>query len=150
VIDKNRIPKELLSLLEEKLQGASDDITFPPPAFDAMKGEFIAFDVEKETFTNKFPVLKEHLNPYGYMQGGFISAAIDNTIGPLSLLVSSPNFTRSMEIKYGKVISPSFDYIYVTARFIKKKKRQLFFEAIVANSDGEKLVSAKSTHWIIG
>ncbi|MDQ6958246.1 MAG: PaaI family thioesterase [Mariprofundaceae bacterium] len=149
MIDKKRIPKELLPLLEEKLQGRSDEINFPPPAFDAMKGEFVDFDVEKEIFTNRFPVLSEHLNPYGYMQGGIISAAIDNTIGPLSLLVSSPNFTRSMEVKYGKVIPPSLGYIYVTARFVEKKKRQLFFEAVVANSDGEKLASAKSTHWIL-
>ena len=137
------------NLLEEKLQGRTDEIDFPTPVFDAMKGEVIDYDIEKAFLKSKFPILHEHLNPYGYMQGGIISAAIDNTIGPLSLLVSPPNFTRSMNVKYGKVVSPELGYIYVTARFIEKKKRQLFFEAVVEDSDGNKLASAKSTHWII-
>jgi acyl-coenzyme A thioesterase PaaI-like protein len=149
MIDRNRIPKKLLSLLDEQLQGRTDEIDFPPPIFDAMKGEVVDYDIETQTFTNRFPVLAEQLNPYGNMQGGIISAAIDNTIGPLSLLVAPPNFTRSMEVKFGKVVSPDLGYITVKARFIERKKRQLFFEAVVENRDGEKLASAKSTHWVI-
>ena len=150
MIDKKRIPKELLPLLEERLQGRTDEINFPPPVFDALKGEVVHYDIEHETLTNRFPILGEHLNPYGNMQGGIIAAVIDNTIGPLSLLVSPPNFTRYMEVKYGKVVSPDLGFIYVTAKFTGKKKRQLFFEAVVKNGDGEKLASAKSTHWLIG
>ncbi|NOR51121.1 MAG: PaaI family thioesterase [Gammaproteobacteria bacterium] len=149
MIDYARIPKEIIPLLEEKLKGRDDEIDFPPPVFDAMKGEVIEYDIDKESITNRFPVLKEHLNPYGNMQGGIIAAAIDNTIGPLSLIVSPPNFTRYMEVKYGKVVSPDLGYIYVTARFVEQKRRQLFFEAVVKNGDGEKLASAKATHWVI-
>ncbi len=149
MIDKDRIPKAILPALEAKLQGREDEINFPPPVFDAMKGEVIDFDMEKESLTNKFPVLSEHLNPYGSMQGGIIAAAIDNTIGPLSLLVSPPSFTRYLTVKYGKVVSPELGYVYVIATFIGKKKRQLFFEAIVQDSDGNKLASAKATHWVI-
>jgi len=127
MIDKNRIPQALLPLLEAKLQGRKDEITFPPPVFDSMQGEVIDFDLEKESFKNKFPVLPEHLNPYGTMQGGIIAAAIDNTIGPLSLLVSPPSFTRYLTIKYGKVVTPELEYIFVTATYTGKKKRQLFF-----------------------
>ncbi len=144
MIDKTRIPKALLPLLEAKLQGRDNEINFPPPVFDMMKGEVINFDAEKESFTNRFPILDEQLNPYGTMQGGMIATAIDNTIGPLSMLVSPPNFTRYITVKYGKVVSPDLGYIYVTATFIGKKKRQLFFEAIVKDSDGNELASAKS------
>ena len=149
MIDKSRIPEALLPLLEAKLQGRMEEIHFPPPVFDSMQGEVIDFDIEKESFTNRFPILTEHLNPYGNMQGGIIAAAIDNTIGPLSLLVSSPSFTRYLTIKYGKVVSPDLDYITVTATFTGKKKRQLFFEAVVEDSEGNKLASAKATHWVI-
>jgi acyl-coenzyme A thioesterase PaaI-like protein len=149
MIDKDKIPKELLPLLEAKFQGRTDEINFPPPVFDAMKGELIDFDIENKSLTNRFPVLSEHLNPYGNMQGGIIAAAIDNTIGPLSMLISPPNFTRYMNVKYGKAVSPDLGSIYVMARFTGKKKRQLFFEAVVEDSDGNKLASAKSTHWVI-
>ena len=149
MIDRKRIPEEILALLDEKLAGRSDEIDFPPPVFDAMQGEVIAYDLENNSLSTRFPVLKEQLNPYGSMQGGIIAAAIDNTIGPLSLLISPPNFTRQMEVKYSKVVSFELGYIYITARFIKKNKRQLFFEAVVENKDKEKLASAKSRHWII-
>ena len=149
MIDKDRIPKALIPLLEIKLRGREDEIDFPPAIFDAMKGEVIDFDIDKESLTNKFPILSEHLNPYGNMQGGIIAAAIDNTIGPLSMLVSPPNFTRYLTVKYGKIISQELSYIYVTATFTGKKKRQLFFEAIVQDSDGNKLASAKAIHWVI-
>lgn len=149
MIDRKRIPEEILALLDEKLAGRSDEIDFPPPVFDAMQGEVIAYDLENNSLSTRFPVLKEQLNPYGSMQGGIIAAAIDNTIGPLSLLVSPPNFTRQMEVKYSKVVSFELGYIYITARFIKKNKRQLFFEAVVENKDKEKLASAKSRHWLI-
>jgi len=149
MIDLKRIAKQLHPLLEEKFKGRMDAIDFPPPVFDALQGEVIDFDIEKETFTNKFPVLDKHLNPYGYMQGGIIATAIDNTIGPLSLLIAPPNFTRYITVKYGKVISPDMGFIYVNASFSGQKKRQLFFEAVVSDSTGEKLASAKATHWII-
>lgn len=149
MIDKDRIPKAFLPLLEANLKGRTEEIDFPPPVFDAMKGELVNYDAEKQTLVNRFPILNEQLNPYGNMQGGIISAAIDNTIGPLSLLVSPANFTRYMETKYGKVVSADLDYIYVTAIFIEKKKRQLFFKATVEDKEGNKLASAKSINWII-
>ena len=144
MINRDKIPEFLLPILDIKLQGRTDDINFPPPVFDAMKGEVVDYDVESESLKNRFPILKEQLNPYGSMQ-----AAIDNTIGPLSLLVSAPNFTRRMQVKYIKVVSPKLNYIYVTAKFIEKKKRLLFFEAVVEDIDGNKLASAKSTNWVI-
>jgi acyl-coenzyme A thioesterase PaaI-like protein len=149
MINKDKIEEKLLLLLEAKLHERTDDFNFPPPVFDAMKGEVVDFDIKTEFLKNRFPVLSEHLNPYGNMQGGIIAAAIDNTIGPLSMLISPPNFTRYMNVKYGKAVSPDLGSIYVVARFTGKKKRQLFFEAVVEDSDGNKLASAKSTHWVI-
>ncbi len=149
MINKNKIPSSILALLETKLQGIDREIDFPPPVFEALKGEVVSFDAEKEVLINKFPVLKEHLNPYGNMQGGIIAAAIDNTIGPLSMLVSPPNFTRYLNLKYGQVVSPELGSVLVTATYTGKKKRQLFFEAVVHDHDGNVLASAKAIHWII-
>ena len=150
MIDRERIPKELLALLDKHLTtNIPTNFNFPPPVFDAMQGEIVDYNLDEKTLTNRFPILAEHHNPYGNMQGGIIAAAIDNTIGPLSLFVAPPNMTRQMDIKYSKIVSPDLGYIYVTAKFIKKNKQQLFFEAIVENSQTEKLASAKARHWII-
>jgi len=149
VIDKSKLPQKLWAIVDEKLQGLADNINFPPPSYDVMKGKIIDFDEKINVFKNSFPIMPEYLNPYGNMQGGFISAAIDNTIGPLSMLVAPPNFTYVMEVKYGKIVPPELENIYVTATLIEQKKRLLYFQAIVESKDGEKLASAKSTHWII-
>lgn len=149
MIDKERIPQEVLLLVEERLQGLGDEIVFPPPVFDAMQGEVVDFDIENGILRNRFPILSDYLNPYGSMQGGMVAAAIDNTIGPLSMLVSTPNVTRTMTVKYRKPVLPEMEHIVVTARFVEQIKRQLFFEAVVEAVSGEKLASAKATHWVV-
>ncbi len=149
MIDKDRIPAELLPMLESKLAGREDQFEIPPPVFDAMQAEMVDYDLAEASLTVKFPVLDEQLNPYGNMQGGMIAAAIDNTIGPLSMLVAPPNFTRHMEVKYRKVISPDLGHFYVTARFVEQKKRQLIFDVVVKDKEGNNLATANSTNWVV-
>lgn len=50
--------------------------------FEVMKPKIMEY-VHKESLTIAFPVLEEYLNPDGRMQGGFITAAFDNTFGAL-------------------------------------------------------------------
>ena len=66
----------------------------PPPVFTSMQGEFVDFDLEEGILVTRFPVRQDYLNPYGAMQGGMVAAAVDNTLGPLSMLVAPPNVTR--------------------------------------------------------
>jgi acyl-coenzyme A thioesterase PaaI-like protein len=85
----------------------------------------------------------------GYMQGGIVSAAIDNTVGPLSMLVAPPSVTRKKKVKYLVPVGADVDFIYVTARFLEQKKRLLYFEASV-DDDAKtiKYATAGSTHWV--
>ena len=53
MIDKDRIPKKLVSLIEDKLQGRTDEIFFPPPVFDAMKGEVIDYKKSRILFSER-------------------------------------------------------------------------------------------------
>jgi acyl-coenzyme A thioesterase PaaI-like protein len=130
-------------------EGGGAGLAMPPPVFLAMRGEFISFDRQAKVMTVRFPVLPEQLNPYGTMQGGMIAAAIDNTLGPLSLLVAPPNFTRRLEVKYRRRVTLGLGHITVVARFIEQNKRQLYFRASVVDDEGNELASAKAGHWII-
>ena len=141
-------PDNVKKAFDKMVGEMKDKVIVPPPVFDAMKGEFLEFDEEKGTLDCRFPVLNEQLNPYGTMQGGVIAAAVDNTLGPLSMLVASPNFTRNMELKYRKTILPESEYIYVRGKFVEKKGCQLFFTASVHDNQGLEYVFAKAMHWI--
>lgn len=123
---------------------ASGQLKLPPPVFTDMEGEFIDLDLEAKTLTVRFPVLERYQNPMGYMQGGMIAAAVDNTIGPLSFMVANPNVTKTMEMSYLRPISDSVETITVTAALESENGRDLTFTAEVKRSDGAVLALARS------
>jgi len=125
------------------------DYRFPPPVFAAMQGEYLEFDLQNGSLKARFPILERYLNPYGTMQGGMIAAAVDNTLGPLSVTLASPNVTRTLELKYSHPATPDMGYIVVHARLVERKDPKLFFEARVSSPDGKKLATCKATHWIV-
>lgn len=132
-------------ILGEKVQ----EFDLPPPSFTVMQAEIIAFDEVGKTLLSKMPVLKAWLNPYGTMQGGFINAAIDNAVGPLSMLVAPLNFTRTMETKYIKGIGMDVGYIYVKATLVEEKRKRLTFEVEVTDKEGMVYSKAKVVNWVV-
>ena len=83
------------------------------------------------------------------MQGGMIAAAVDNIVGPLSMLIAPPNFTRNLEMKYKKAINSDLGHIMVITKFVQRRKRFLYFEATVLDNLGNELATAKVVNWII-
>ena len=121
----------------------------PPPVFTAMQGEFVAYDPDRATLTARFPILESYLNPYGTMQGGMIAAAVDNTLGPLSMLVAPPNVTRQLGLTYSRPITLDARQILVTARLCGRDGLRLHLRAEVTDLDGHRLARAKAVHWIV-
>ncbi len=145
-----KLMEYFIKLAREHYPEGFNSVTVPPPVFTAMGAEFLNIDTENATMTVKFPVPENTLNPFGSMQGGMIAAAVDNTVGPLSMITGPVNFTRDMTLKYKKPVKGDFDFITVKAKFTEKKGRRLFFSAEVFSPLGELLVSAKLMNWIIG
>jgi len=140
---------ELLAVLRARFKEARKDVEIPPPVFKIMRAEVIAFDLAAGNLEIRFPILKEQLNPFGNMQGGMIAAMIDNTLGPLSMAVAPPNFTRHLELKYRAPVRPEIKHVIVSGRYSGRKQRRLFFTASLLDCQDRELVSAKSVHWII-
>ena len=149
-MDNNNLMEYFIQLAEELYPEGFKNIVLPPPVFISMKAEFITIDPEKAVIEVKFPVPESTLNPFGSMQGGMIAAAVDNTVGPLSMLVGPVNFTRDMVLKYKKPVRGDCEYILVRANLTEKKDRRLYFSADVMDHDGNILVKAKVINWIVG
>jgi len=139
----------IMERVRERLGDKIEQFRLPPPVFISMQAEVIAFDPEEASLTVRFPVLEKDLNPYHTMQGGMIAAAIDNTLGPLSMLVAPPNVTRHLEVTYSKPITLELKSFLVTAKLTGQEKRMLNFTAEVTSEDGKKLAKAKAVHWIV-
>jgi acyl-coenzyme A thioesterase PaaI-like protein len=139
----------IMGVLREKLGDRVHEYAFPPPVFVDMQGKFLELDLEAGLLAVQFPVLERYLNPYGTMQGGIVAAAVDNTLGPLSVLVAPPNVTRRLEMKYSRPATVEMGHIVVQARWLDRRDRWLYFEADARSPKGLRLARAKAVHWIV-
>ena len=135
-------------ILKDRLGDRRKDFLIPPPIFELMRGEFLVIDVEAKWIKTRFPILAEYQNPYRTMQGGMVAAAVDNTLGPLSMLVAPPNVTRRLEMKYSHPITIDLQFIIVEGKFLKRDGQRLTFSAEVRDLEGTLLARGKSYHWI--
>jgi acyl-coenzyme A thioesterase PaaI-like protein len=138
-----------MDVISERLGERVNDFLIPPPVFEAMRGEIIDVDIEGGTLTTRFPVLEAYQNPYRSMQGGMVAAAVDNTLGPLSMMVAPPNVTRRLEMKYSRPIMMDLDFITVMGQHVGSEGRNLILKAEVRGPEGQLLARARATHWIL-
>lgn len=142
-------PVSITELLEEKLGEGRSGFLLPPPVYETIAADVLEVDVENGSLVLRFPMLRRYLNPYGTMQGGMIAAAVDNTIGPLSLLVARANVTRSMELEYLKPVKGALPFIDVKARLAERRVRRLVFEAEVFDPEGALLATARCVNLVV-
>ena len=143
------LPSRITDLLQQRLGDGIEEYQIPPPVFTTMQGEFLAYDAENGVLETRFPVLEAYLNPYGSLQGGMVAAAVDNTLGPLSMLVAPPNVTRRLQMKYSRPITSDLEFIVVRGRFLERQGQRLSFSAEVRAPDGALLARAQALHWIV-
>jgi acyl-coenzyme A thioesterase PaaI-like protein len=142
-------PIDIVELFSSILGDKITDFTLPPPSFEVMQCEIIDFNEEEKSLITKVPVLQQWQNPYGTMQGGMVDAAIDNAVGPLSMLIAIANMTRTIETKLLKAVTMDVGFIYVKARLAEQKKRRLTFEAEVADENGVVYATSRVVNFIL-
>lgn len=140
---------QILKILRERLGDSLEEYLFPPPVFTTMGGRFLSLDLEEGILRTEFPVLEEYLNPYHTLQGGILAAAVDNTLGPLSVLVAPPNVTRRLEMTYSLPVTRDMGRILVSGNFIKRDGKRLHFTAEVRSPAGQRLARARAVHYIL-
>ena len=76
------------------------DGRLPPPACAKTLGlEFVNIDPECGTIEIKFEAKPEFLNPAGNVQGGFLAAMLDDTMGPaLSATLDAGEFAPTLNL----------------------------------------------------
>ncbi len=118
-------------------------LELPPPAFVEFQGEFVEYE-NRRSLRCRFPVMGKHLNPVGRLQGGFLAAAIDNTMGPLSYLAAGrATTTRDLHINYLRGLFEG-EYLEVKATVIGRGFDTMLIEAQVFDAK-ERLVATSSS-----
>jgi acyl-coenzyme A thioesterase PaaI-like protein len=139
----------IIEILKDKLGDKVEDYLIPPPVFELMGGELLSIDIKSKRLVIRFPILAQFQNPYRTMQGGMVATAVDNTLGPLSMLVAPPNVTRRLEMKYNHPITIDLQYFTVEGKLIAHEGKSLTFSAEVRDPQGRLLARGKSFNWII-
>lgn len=81
----------------EPNQQQSTQPRVPPSCWSFMQPELIEY-VDGVSLTLAFPVLEVYANPRGTMQGGFMAAAFDNTLGALLTRITGRRDIASVDI----------------------------------------------------
>lgn len=139
--------ERLRQLLLERLPG-DVPLQIPPPCLLDMQADPVAFE-EGQSLSIRFPVLDRYRNPLGHMQGGFLAAALDNTIGPFSYLIAPPSVTTQLNISYLRPIDARQDSILCVARLTARTRRQLHIAGEVRDAEGKIAVLAQSVSQLV-
>ncbi len=137
-----------MNLLEKVASTLPPEIEVPPKVFIDMGAEIVDFE-EGHSLCVRFPVRERYQNPFGFMQGGMVAAAIDNTIGPLSMLVASPSVTTQLNTTFIRPIGQTEEFIEITAQVVEITRRHLHIQADVRNAAGKLCVKGMASCSII-
>lgn len=120
-------------------------LEIPPRVFFLLGGRFTAYDEGSAVLTARFPVKAEYRNPLGFMQGGMIVAAADNTMGPLCFLQGFLGVSTQINTTFVRPVTPTDDEIEVTARVVERTASLAQVAATVTNAGGKTVVLCQAT-----
>ncbi len=138
---------ELLTVEFDQLTKAFPDAEFPPKCFVHMNAEYLEYE-SRMMLKISFPVLPEFTNPMRSMQGGFITAAFDNVIGPLSYLAArAPCTSLDIHTNYIRPVSQG-DRLIITAKVVTRGRSTMHITAEAVNAKG-KLTATCGSHLMV-
>jgi acyl-coenzyme A thioesterase PaaI-like protein len=85
----------------------------------------------------RFPVLPRYAIPLGHMQGGYIVAALDNTLGPFSYLIEPPSVTSALNTQYLRPVTAKTRFITCVARLTERTRATLHLSGEARNPEGK-------------
>jgi uncharacterized protein (TIGR00369 family) len=118
-------------------------VVVPPNVFVDMGGVFLKY-IENEKLVARFPNRENYMNPVGFMQGGIITAAIDNTASPLSYTLGPPNITKEITTTFKRPITKLDTFIEVTATVREITETNIKLNASARNERGKLAATAET------
>jgi uncharacterized protein (TIGR00369 family) len=137
--------------INERLQGMlprGSGLQIPPACLLDMQGEPLEYE-EYAFLSMRFPVLPRYANPLGHMQGGYIVAALDNTLGPFSYLIAPPSVTASLNTQYLRPVTPETGFITCVARLTERTRATLYLAGEARNAQGKVVAICQATCQIL-
>jgi uncharacterized protein (TIGR00369 family) len=114
-----------------------------PPCADLLGLTLLDHDPKAGWAKFSFEGRDEFRNPAGFIQGGILSAMLDDTMGPTALLASGGTlYTTSIDINVSFLAPAKPGKLFTEGRVIQMGKTIAFLEASIRNVDGVQLARA--------
>ena len=138
-------PKTGLDVLRA---AAGGDLEAPPAA--ALLG-WRALSIEPGHVRVEYTARGEFCNPMGNIQGGFLTAMLDDAMGPAAFtLLGADEFAPTLNISVSFLSPAKPGKLIADGRVVSKGRTVVFMEGSLAMEDGTLVATATATAKIIG
>jgi uncharacterized protein (TIGR00369 family) len=118
----------------------------PPPAAELLGFRLIAIDPDAGTIEVAFTATEQFLNPAGTIQGGFLAAMLDDTLGPALVATLGDGEwapTTDLHVQFLRPAAPG--ELRGHGRIVRRGKDVAFMAGELRDGDGELVATATAT-----
>ena len=120
-----------------------------PPAYGSFLG-MRPLLAEPGHVQMEFQASDQMVSPLGTVQGGFITAMLDDTMGPAGITALGPGHvvpTLELKVSFHRPLHPG--RVVADGRVVHKGRSIIFLEGALRNGDGELVASATATARVV-
>jgi uncharacterized protein (TIGR00369 family) len=118
----------------------------PPPAAVLLGWELVSVDPEAGTIEVTFTAREQFLNPVGVIQGGFLAAMLDDTMGPALVAALGPGRfapTTDLHVQFLRPARPG--RLTGRGRVVRRGKDVAFLAGELLDESGQLVACATAT-----
>jgi uncharacterized protein (TIGR00369 family) len=122
----------------------------PPPAATTLGFKLLEIDPERGTIRVQFEGKREFLNPMGVVQGGFLAAMLDDTLGPALVCTLPPgHFAPTIELKVNFIKPAPPGVLIGEGRLVARGGTIAFLAGELRTAAGDLVATATATARIV-
>ena len=122
----------------------------PPPAAVTLGFKLLEIDPERGEIRVQFEAKPEFLNPMGVVQGGFVAAMLDDTLGPALVCTLPPGqFAPTIELKVNFIRPAPLGALIGEGHVVARGGTIAFLAGELRTGQGELVATATATARIV-
>lgn len=122
----------------------------PSPARQLLGWKLLDLDTDAGYIKVEFQARQEFLNPMGKVQGGLLSAMLDNTLGPLiAAKIETGKFATTLELKTSFIKSADVGSLIGEGHIVGYGRSICFTEGQLKDPEGNLIAKASATMLIV-
>jgi uncharacterized protein (TIGR00369 family) len=124
------------------MEGRAD----PPPAAELLGWKLVEVDPDEGTIEVSFTATDQFLNPAGTVQGGFLAAMLDDTLGPALVATLGDGEwapTTDLHVQFMSPAKPG--ELRGSGRIVRRGRDVAFLAGELRDSEGELVATAIAT-----